>query len=103
VVEPHDPPCVHLRGPLSEDVIPPVCAFLDAVGGVPVLVCDIADVVDPDVGAIDALARLQLAARRRGCTIELRHACPEVRALLALTGLADVVPVTPDDDPPALP
>ena len=45
----------------------------------------------PDLGMIDALARLQLAARRTGWTIRLRVACPEVRELIELAGLADVL------------
>jgi hypothetical protein len=45
----------------------------------------------PDLGMVDALARLQLAARRTGWTIRLRVACPEVRELVELAGLADVL------------
>ena len=45
----------------------------------------------PDLGMIDALARLQLAARRTGWTIRLRVACPEVCELIELAGLADVL------------
>lgn len=44
-----------------------------------------------DVGLIDALARLQLVARRRGWTIRLTHVDPELVALLDLTGLAGVL------------
>ena len=46
----------------------------------------------PDLGVVDELARLQLAARRQGCSIRLRRAGPELVALLALAGLGDVVP-----------
>ena len=43
---------------------------------------------DPvDLGLVDQLARLQLAARRLGCAIELRGACPELLDLLELVGL----------------
>jgi len=43
---------------------------------------------DPvDLGLVDQLARLQLAARRLGCAIELRDACPELLDLLDLVGL----------------
>jgi hypothetical protein len=41
---------------------------------------------------VDALARLQLAARRRGCVIRLRHASPELLELVDFMGLADVLP-----------
>jgi hypothetical protein len=45
----------------------------------------------PDLAVVDALARLQLAARRLGYSIGLRHPSAELRALLDLVGLADVV------------
>ena len=45
----------------------------------------------PDLAVVDALARLQLAARRVGCSIGLRNPSAELCALLDLVGLADVV------------
>ena len=45
----------------------------------------------PDLSVVDELARMQLAARRRGCSIWLREACPELTALLEFAGLADVI------------
>jgi hypothetical protein len=45
----------------------------------------------PDLEAVAELARLQLAARRVGCSIRLRDPCCEVLALIELVGLADVV------------
>jgi hypothetical protein len=45
----------------------------------------------PDLELVDELARLQLAARRLGCSNRLRHACPELARLLELVGLADVL------------
>lgn len=44
-----------------------------------------------DLGAVDTLARLKLEARRQGCTVWLRHACPDLVALLHLSGLAGVL------------
>jgi hypothetical protein len=44
-----------------------------------------------DLDAVDAVARLQLEARRQGCTVWLRHACPDLVDLLELTGLAGVL------------
>lgn len=58
------------------------------------VVCDVGALIDPDAVAIDALARLQLTARRLGREIQLRHACDELRELLALTGLRDVMPLS---------
>jgi hypothetical protein len=62
-------------------------------GGTDIVVCDVRGVVDPDVVAVDALARMQLTAQRFGHCIRLRHASPELQGLLALTGLCDVVPL----------
>ncbi len=45
----------------------------------------------PDLGLVDEVARLQLAARRLGCSIWLRHACPDLLQLLDLVGLRDEV------------
>lgn len=45
-----------------------------------------------DLAAVARLARLQLAARRRGCSLQLHHACPQLLELLELVGLDEVVP-----------
>jgi hypothetical protein len=57
----------------------------------PVFVCDVGALVEPDIGAVDALARLQLAARRSGCRIALQGVRPDMRDLVALMGLTDVL------------
>jgi anti-anti-sigma regulatory factor len=44
---------------------------------------------------VDALARLQLAARRHGCQIRLRGTSPELRELVVFMGLGDVLPEWP--------
>ena len=46
----------------------------------------------PDLALADNLARLQLEARRVGCSIQLRHPGPDVVELLDLVGLRDVLP-----------
>jgi hypothetical protein len=56
------------------------------------IICDVG-AVDPDVHAIDALARLQLAARRLGMEVRLRHASRELQELVAFAGLRDVLRV----------
>ena len=56
------------------------------------IVCDVGAVVAPDAVTVDALARLQLAARRFGLRLELRHVSPELRKLLAFTGLCEAIP-----------
>jgi ABC-type transporter Mla MlaB component len=58
------------------------------------VVCDVA-CARADVVTVEALARLQLAARRHGCRVTLRHASDELRQLIAFMGLRDVLP----DDP----
>ena len=55
------------------------------------VVCDVSG-VEPDVVTVDALARLQLAARRHGCRVRLRRASPELLELVEFMGLADVLP-----------
>ena len=47
-----------------------------------------------DLRVVDALARLQLKARRQGCTVWLRQACPDLIELLELVGLAGVLQVS---------
>lgn len=82
-----------IRGPVEHSDLPGlcarVCALLSADRGA-LLDCDVAGVA-PDAVAIDALARLQLAARRQGCRIRLRHASPELVELVAFLGLDDVL------------
>jgi len=63
-----------------------VCARVAAGEDGP-LSCDVAAVEDPDMGTVDALARMALTARRLGRRVELRRARPELRELLELAGL----------------
>ena len=50
-----------------------------------------------DLAAVDALARLALAARRLGCAIRLRDADPDLIGLLVLVGLTREVVGEPED------
>ena len=45
----------------------------------------------PDLVLVDSLARLELAARRLGCSIRLRDPCAELRELLELVGLSELL------------
>ncbi len=45
----------------------------------------------PALELVDELARLQLVAGRFGCRIEVRGACDDLRRLLELCGLSDVL------------
>jgi hypothetical protein len=56
------------------------------------IVCDVGALA-ADVVVVDTLARLQLAARRLGLEIRLRHASIELQELLAFVGLRDVLRV----------
>jgi len=67
-----------------------LCVPLGA-GGEPVL-CDASALVQPDLGTIDGLARLALATRRLGHGLRLSQASSELAELMALVGLAGVVP-----------
>ena len=60
-----------------------------------VIPCDVAWIARGDVHAVDALARLQLAAKRRGCSLVLRNASRDLAELVGLMGLADVLAVEP--------
>ena len=88
-----------ISGRITRTDIPKLCDrvhyFLDDTNA-SVVICDVSGVAEPDAVAVDALARLQLAARRLGYQIKLRSACHELLDLLVLTGLRDVVPVTED-------
>jgi ABC-type transporter Mla MlaB component len=55
-----------------------------------VAVCELRE-VEADAVAVDALARLQLTAQRRGSRVLFRGASGDLRELVALAGLCDVV------------
>lgn len=83
-----------IRGPIARANLPRlgerVCALLED-SGAEVAYCDVRD-VDVDAVTVDALARLQLAARRHSCQVRLRQASSELRELLDFMGLRDVLP-----------
>jgi hypothetical protein len=53
----------------------------------------------PDLAIVDSLARMQLGARRRGTRLKLRDVSDELRGLLELVGLADVLALEPGRQP----
>jgi hypothetical protein len=61
-----------------------------------VIGCDVSQLTDPDLGTVDELARLQLAAVRRGSRVRLLNATANLRGLLVLVGLDDVLGCEPD-------
>src|SRR6186997_1100697 len=84
-----------IRGPLGPMDVRGLCARLCAslvTAHAEVALCDVDELVEPDLLTVDALARLQLAAGRMGCAVRLRAAPRDLHALLAFVGLGDVIP-----------
>jgi ABC-type transporter Mla MlaB component len=80
-------------GPIRREDLPGLCdrvCALFAAEAPRVAVCDVST-VPVDAVCVDALARLQLAARRCGCVVRLRDASPELRELVGFMGLTDVL------------
>ena len=80
-------------GPIARDDLPGLCdrvCDLLAEAGTDTVLCDVRGVAT-DVVTVDALARLQLAARRRGCQVVLQQASDDLRRLVHFMGLADVL------------
>jgi ABC-type transporter Mla MlaB component len=83
-----------IEGPITRQDLPGLC---DRVCGLlegsraGVAYCEVAG-VEPDAVTVDALARLQLAARGYSCVVRLREASPELLELVAFMGLRDVLP-----------
>jgi ABC-type transporter Mla MlaB component len=82
-----------IRGPIARDDLGGLCARVCALveaSEAGVALCHVAGVA-PDAVTVDALARLQLAARRHGCQMRLRAGSDELRELVTFLGLADVL------------
>ena len=81
-----------IEGPIERSDLPGLCDRVCGLlrGGAATALCDV-DGVQADAVTIDALARLQLAARRTGCHVRLRNASEELRELVAFMGLEDVL------------
>jgi hypothetical protein len=73
-----------------------------AAGGLDIdmetLTCDVRG-LEADAAAVDALARLQLAARGIGAELRLCHASAELRCLLVFCGLEEVLGLEPERQP----
>ena len=83
-----------IYGPIARDDLPGLCGRVRGLlqsSGAAVALCDVGS-VDPDAVTVDALARLQVAARRYRCQVRLRHASSELLELLEFMGLRDVLP-----------
>jgi ABC-type transporter Mla MlaB component len=84
---------VHISGQLVRADVPRLyahtCALLDATSA-EVLRCTVSGLT-ADVLAVDALAQVALAARRRGCGMELHGASQPLRGLASFMGVEDVL------------
>lgn len=93
---PPDPSAtLSLDGPIDRADIPVfrerARALFERSGTDPV-VCDLGRVGRPDAVTVEALARLQLEARRFGRRVVFRDACGELRDLVAFVGLEEALP-----------
>jgi ABC-type transporter Mla MlaB component len=81
-----------IRGPITRADLPSLCArvcsLLSSAGDV--VRCDVSG-IEPDAVTVDALARLQLAATRRGCSICLCNTSSALLELVELMGLSHVL------------
>lgn len=87
-----------IHGPIARADLPGLCDRVRAL--LSECAADVAHClvtgVEPDAVTVDALARLQLGARRNGCTVRLHGVSDELRRLVAFMGLDDVLV----EDPP---
>ena len=84
-----------IDGPIARSDLPALCGSLLTLleeSGADAVLCDLDERVEPDAVAIDALARLQLTARRAGCRMGLRDAPDALQELLAFCGMDGVLP-----------
>lgn len=86
---------VRLEGSVRPCDIPGLSGWLDREldeSDAGLVVIDAGRLTEADATAVDALARLQLVARRRGRQVVLRDPNRALQDLLALVGLHGVVP-----------
>lgn len=94
-MDPLSPVALVVSGRVTRAGVPRLCAELEAIlaaSDAAVVDCDVGGVVQPDLAAVEAIARLSLVARRAGNRqLRLRGTLPELQLLLDLVGLSDVV------------
>jgi ABC-type transporter Mla MlaB component len=93
VTPPRETIAFAVHGPILRSDLPGLCdRVCSLLGDAPAdeALCDVRG-VEPDAVTVDALARLQLAARRRGCRVRLRNASPALLDLVAFMGLTEVL------------
>lgn len=81
-------------GPITRPDLPGLCQRIGALfeaNHSTIAWCDVSG-VRADAVTVDAMARLQLAARLHGCQVRLRSASDDLLDLVAFMGLEDVLP-----------
>ncbi|MFF6773759.1 STAS domain-containing protein [Streptomyces sp. NPDC012637] len=81
---------LRLSGPPAPIDVGRLCALLDAAEPT-VVVCEIGGLEPAGLAGVDALARLRLTARRRGHRLVFTGAGPELREMLDLFGLGELL------------
>ena len=85
---------VEIAGQIDRADIPSLCERVRAaVEASPagMIVCDVGGLTHTDCVTVDAIARLQLTVGRLGRRLRLRGVSPELRALMRLVGLGEVL------------
>ncbi|CAM5265416.1 STAS domain-containing protein OS=Streptomyces alboniger OX=132473 GN=CP975_21940 PE=4 SV=1 [Streptomyces alboniger] len=95
------PPCmaeteahlIRIAGPLRTEDVPRLCEQVAAARHGPGtdVICDVTAMTTSDLSAVEAIARMQLAARRAGRRVRLRNPAPALLALLGLVGLTELL------------
>ncbi|MFF4841764.1 STAS domain-containing protein [Streptomyces collinus] len=104
-VDAKTPPVLTLARPVTRREVPGWCDDVRSLlrtTGARVVVCDVGGLGPPGLGAVELLARLELAARRAGGRIRLRDPDPALLALLDLVGLRFQVEGQAEQGEPAL-
>jgi ABC-type transporter Mla MlaB component len=82
-----------IQGPITREDLPGLCDRVCALlrtSRAEVAYCDVRG-VEPNAVVVDALCRLQVAARRRGCEVRLRNASADLLDLVDFMGLCNVL------------
>jgi ABC-type transporter Mla MlaB component len=85
-------PFVTLGGVLEPEDAVALCSVIGAVhrhGSSVVLECDVRQVMNHDLQAVDVLARLQLCGRRHRCNLRFTGVPARLRAVLDLVGASE--------------
>ncbi|NED79267.1 STAS domain-containing protein [Streptomyces sp. SID11233] len=94
-MDPLSPAALVVTGRVTRAGVPRLCAELEAVlaaSAAAVVDCDVGGLERADLAAVEAIARLSLVARRSGGRrLRLCGTPPELRLLMDLVGLSDVV------------